>query len=31
MPSLEIHEEVLVQCNLLEYQQNSEILYFYVK
>ena len=31
VPSLEIHEEVLVQCNLLEYQQNSEILYFYVK
>ena len=32
VPSLEIHEEVLVQCNLLDNQdqQNSEVLYSFM-
>ena len=33
VPSLDVVEVVLVQCNLVEnlYQQNSEVCYFYSK
>ena len=33
IPSLEVVEVVLVQCNLVDdqYQQKSEVLYFYSK